>query len=611
MTPSTIVSPSSVAVPSAQLRADGQTPRFSVRSWGDRFDWASLAETEAECGVSAAVRLFLDAQLEAGDLVVDLSPDAGFVALSAATSDAQPHVMALVDDAEHADALDDAAFAVDVVVECVRRSEVAPQALLELVVQRLLPEQRVFVHSSAGDAGEWLAHFRGLADSGVVAAWCTSGADADDATARQAHAALSAHGFVPHVLAEQDGEAQLFAAPLAVAECVALHASVVAPVVGEAVVTRVSTVDAEPASHLPATARELHFIAPYCRTGYGIAGAQLLRALLRRGASVNFFPLGAPDASVLPMRGLQESMARQDRFDANAPSVRLAQKFDLAMHVGRGPRIGFPIFELSRFTAREKHHLGAQDRVLVCSEWARGILLENGLYRTPIDIVPLGVDREVFHERLDAGRTRPDTIFLQVGKLEPRKNQLGLLRAFEAAFTPRDPVQLVLACHNPFLEPEAFRHATQPFRRSPMAKRITILDKPLPTHTDIAKLMARADCGVFPSRAEGWNLEALEMLSVGRHVIATNYSAHTAFLTPENARLIEVDGVERAPVGPEGAAWAAWDASQHEQLVLHLRRVHTERQQGSLGLNAAGIATATQCSWDESARAMLRAISAS
>ncbi len=94
-------------------------------------------------------------------------------------------------------------------------------------------------------------------------------------------------------------------------------------------------------------------------------------------------------------------------------------------------------------------------------------------------------------------------------------------------------------------------------------------------------------------------------------MIATNYSAHTAFLTPANARLIEVDGLDLAPGGPEGAAWAAWGESQHEQLVTQLRAVHAERQDGSLGRNDAGIATAKACSWDESALAILRAISAS
>ena len=44
--------------------------------------------------------------------------------------------------------------------------------------------------------------------------------------------------------------------------------------------------------------------------------------------------------------------------------------------------------------------------------------------------------------------------------------------------------------------------------------------------------MAEAHCGVFPARSEGWNLGLVEMLSMGRHVIATDYSAHTSTSRP-------------------------------------------------------------------------------
>jgi hypothetical protein len=79
--------------------------------------------------------------------------------------------------------------------------------------------------------------------------------------------------------------------------------------------------------------------------------------------------------------------------------------------------------------------------------WAQDVLLENGAYTIAVDVVLLGVDRSLFHDRLDAGPARRETVFAHVGKLEARKHQLGLLRAYE----PSPPVRLVLACHHPFL----------------------------------------------------------------------------------------------------------------------------------------------------------------
>ena len=61
--------------------------------------------------------------------------------------------------------------------------------------------------------------------------------------------------------------------------------------------------------------------------------------------------------------------------------------------------------------------------------------------------------------------------------------------------------------------------------------------------------MAGADCGVFLSRAEGWNLGLLEMMAMGKPVITTNYSGHTEFATPANALLVEVPEVEPAKDG--------------------------------------------------------------
>ena len=58
------------------------------------------------------------------------------------------------------------------------------------------------------------------------------------------------------------------------------------------------------------------------------------------------------------------------------------------------------------------------------------------------------------------------------------------------------------------------------------------------TQHHVAALLADCDCGVFPSRAEGWNLGLLECMSVGLNVIATNYSAHTEFVEPANCRLV-------------------------------------------------------------------------
>src|SRR6186997_1064646 len=83
------------SVDSAQLHPDG-SPRFHVVVHSEHPDWERAEQEEAAGGVSAELRIFLDAQLEAGDILVDASPAFGFVALSAATAPSGlPSVFAL------------------------------------------------------------------------------------------------------------------------------------------------------------------------------------------------------------------------------------------------------------------------------------------------------------------------------------------------------------------------------------------------------------------------------------------------------------------------------------------------------------------------------------
>ena len=133
----------------------------------------------------------------------------------------------------------------------------------------------------------------------------------------------------------------------------------------------------------------------------------------------------------------------------------------------------------------------------------------------------------------------------------------------------------------------------------------------LATQREVAALLADCDCGVFPSRAEGWNLGLLECMSVGLNVIATDYSAHTEFVEPcelpAGAHRRDRAAARRANCSGATGNWAKLGPSQMEQMVHHLREVHRLKQEGSLPRNDAGIATAKEFTWRRTAEAVLRA----
>ena len=125
--------------------------------------------------------------------------------------------------------------------------------------------------------------------------------------------------------------------------------------------------------------------------------------------------------------------------------------------------------------------------------------------------------------------------------------------------------------------------------------------------------MAQTDCGVFPARAEGWNLELLEMMSCGKQVIATNYSAHTEFCNHNNCLLIDTDNVEPAQDGKwffGQGNWAKIEQKQFHSLVEHMRMIHDLKQSGKLNINSSGIETAVKFSWENTAKEIVNVLSA-
>ena len=117
--------------------------------------------------------------------------------------------------------------------------------------------------------------------------------------------------------------------------------------------------------------------------------------------------------------------------------------------------------------------------------------------------------------------------------------------------------------------------------------------------------MAQADCGIFPSRAEGWNLELLEMLACGKQVITTNYSAHTEFCDEDNSHLVEIEKKELAYDGKwfhgKCGKWAKISDSEIDQFVDHMKKIHQSKQNKTLQLNQSGVDTANKFSWQNSA----------
>lgn len=110
---------------------------------------------------------------------------------------------------------------------------------------------------------------------------------------------------------------------------------------------------------------------------------------------------------------------------------------------------------------------------------------------------------------------------LSVGDLQPRKNQIGLIRAFARLVRayPQLKHNLVLAGKATWFADRVHAAAAE----SGVADRIQFIG--FVSDPDLLQLYNACDLFVFPSFYEGFGLPALEAMACGRAVVCSNTSA--------------------------------------------------------------------------------------
>jgi glycosyltransferase involved in cell wall biosynthesis len=350
----------------------------------------------------------------------------------------------------------------------------------------------------------------------------------------------------------------------------------------------------------------INYACPINHTGYGLAGSNILKELIKFN-EVTLLPIGGN--SIVSNKEEYDIMLslvnKKHNCDITAPYIKVWHQFDLFDHFGKGKYYAFPFFELDKFNSYELNSMKVPDVFFVTSKWAKQILIDNNITQ-PIEVIPLGVDRNIFNESIEQTETQNKYTFINIGKWEIRKGHDILLKLFNAAFPKEKDVELIIIASENTSSYSSAKELDQ-WKNMYNQDRIKVIPG-LDTQNDIAKIIAKSDCGIFPSRAEGWNLEALEVLSMGKPLIVTNYSGHTQFCNNENSYLIEITEKESAFDGKAFVGqgnWAKIDKKQFDQTVDYMRYVY----KNNIKNNINGINTAKTFSWESSARIITRCIS--
>jgi glycosyltransferase involved in cell wall biosynthesis len=347
----------------------------------------------------------------------------------------------------------------------------------------------------------------------------------------------------------------------------------------------------------------LNINCPINTTSYGYVSANFIKELKNLNYDLRHIAISGndPDEEIAPY--IQDVLSRWD-FSYDAPCLKIWHQFDLGAFYGKGVRIGFPIFELERFNNRELHSLNNPDEIFVCSDWAKQVIENNVPEKAGhTHVVPLGYDPNIF--KPCPLPESDDTIFGNFGKFEVRNGHDVLVDIFNKAFEPKDNVLLVMMPSNSFMTKEETEEWVKKYKTSKMGDKIVLVGRQK-THSMVYNIMSQIHCGIFPSRAEGWNLEALELLGCGRHVIITHATAHTEFCNTENCRLVHMgSGYEPAYDGKwfHGQfEWRKIGSSEIDQMVEHMRTIHKKRLEGQLALNISGLESAKNYTWKSVAK---------
>jgi glycosyltransferase involved in cell wall biosynthesis len=297
-------------------------------------------------------------------------------------------------------------------------------------------------------------------------------------------------------------------------------------------------------------------------SGLGTAGRGYLAAL--RAAAV---PL-----SIVPVHELfvhQASVGRAERqqwrrypvalVHVNADSVHRFLHFHARTFARAEYKIGIWVCELPALRDEWWSELRHFDEIWVPSTFCQRAV--QAMTAKPVIVVPHVVSpseaqQPGYREKLQIGGDEVAFLYaFDALSIVERKNPHCLVDAFEAAFSDRDRVRLVLKVSNADKDPEFSRYLDALVERN--ARCVALRQTMGPD--EFAGLVRASDCYVSPHRAEGFGLTVAEAMSLGVPVIATDYGGTVDFVTEEvgfplRYRLVEVDR-DHGPYA-KGAIWS-------------------------------------------------------
>ena len=301
----------------------------------------------------------------------------------------------------------------------------------------------------------------------------------------------------------------------------------------------------------------LSFYCPINSTGYGVHSYNLLKEVDKLGIELALYPVNNQTEYTNPL--IDKWLENRNKFSKGDIGVMIYHEGFMNRFYG-SKRIGFPVFEIG-LLQKDIEMLKTLDYIFQTSHYFKDYLISLGFQN--VYVVPEGYDPNIFKfdlveiSKKEKTLSEKGIVFSHVGKFEERKSSADILKVFTYALVDLGiNCSLIVSMINPFLlnngfdiiknnlidlgysiekdEEGAIRFVREKLRVVVMKYKIR----------DIRELYNISHFGIYPSKAEGWNLPLIESIASGVPCITTDWTGQSEYLKNYPKELIIEKGQE-------------------------------------------------------------------
>lgn len=219
--------------------------------------------------------------------------------------------------------------------------------------------------------------------------------------------------------------------------------------------------------------------------------------------------------------------------------------------------------------------------VLTISEFVKEILVKSGV-KVPIFNTAIGLDEGLIdlHLKEYPLKTKKRVKFFHNSTAKQRKGVDLILKAYFESFKDSDDCVLVIKTKE---GPDNNINEIINTLKKKNSPEVEIITEDL-SEESIANLTHTIDIAVYPSRAEGFGLPALEAMYFKKPLIVTNYSGFKEFVNEENSYLLDytLEYAKSSEFANLGSLWAEPNINTLKTLMMKLYKAVNDKKDGKV-----------------------------